>query len=200
MASYDFTWKIMMLGDAAVGKTSLTIRYISGFFLDDLKLTIGVDFYSKTTNFKDKKVIVEHTSINPNKSAHIGHLRNSCLGDTLAKSLTFLGYDVEVQNYIDDTGIQVADVVWGLLYQEKKNITEIEKIKNLDSYLWSLYSEVGRVVETDNRSKEERDRVHKRIEERARCGGPKEASEALRQGWEESQEAEVQKLLFRYRN
>ncbi|HUW91232.1 MAG TPA: Rab family GTPase [Candidatus Nanopelagicaceae bacterium] len=56
MASYDFTWKIMMLGDAAVGKTSLTIRYISGFFLDDLKLTIGVDFYSKTTNFNKKKV------------------------------------------------------------------------------------------------------------------------------------------------
>ena len=56
MANYDFTWKIMMLGDAAVGKTSLTIRYISGFFLDDLKLTIGVGFYSKTTNFNEKKV------------------------------------------------------------------------------------------------------------------------------------------------
>ena len=56
MANYDFTWKIMMLGDAAVGKTSLTLRYISGFFLEDLKLTIGVDFYSKTTNFNKKKV------------------------------------------------------------------------------------------------------------------------------------------------
>ncbi len=56
MTGYDYTWKIMMLGDAAVGKTSLTLRYISGFFLDDLKLTIGVDFYSKTTNFKEKKV------------------------------------------------------------------------------------------------------------------------------------------------
>jgi len=56
MTDYDFTFKIMMLGDASVGKTSLTIRYISGFFLEDLKLTIGVDFYSKTTNFKGKKV------------------------------------------------------------------------------------------------------------------------------------------------
>jgi len=56
MSSYDFTWKIMMLGDASVDKTSLTIRYISGFFLDDLKLTIGVDFYSKTTTFHGKKV------------------------------------------------------------------------------------------------------------------------------------------------
>jgi small GTP-binding protein len=56
MSSYDFTWKIMMLGDASVDKTSITIRYISGFFLEDLKLTIGVDFYSKTTNFRGKKV------------------------------------------------------------------------------------------------------------------------------------------------
>ncbi|MFX1409909.1 MAG: GTP-binding protein [Promethearchaeota archaeon] len=56
MTDYDFTYKILMLGDASVGKTSLTIRYISGFFLEDLKLTIGVDFYSKTTAFKDKKV------------------------------------------------------------------------------------------------------------------------------------------------
>ncbi|MFX0031885.1 MAG: Rab family GTPase [Promethearchaeota archaeon] len=56
MTDYDFTFKLMMLGDASVGKTSLTIRYISGFFLEDLKLTIGVDFYSKTTYFQQKKV------------------------------------------------------------------------------------------------------------------------------------------------
>ncbi|MFX1554190.1 MAG: Rab family GTPase [Promethearchaeota archaeon] len=56
MTQYDYTFKLLMLGDASVGKTSLTIRYISGFFQEDLKLTIGVDFYSKTTNFKDKKV------------------------------------------------------------------------------------------------------------------------------------------------
>ncbi len=56
MTDYDYTFKIMMLGDASVGKTSLTMRYISGFFMEDLKLTIGVDFYSKTTSFKNKKV------------------------------------------------------------------------------------------------------------------------------------------------
>jgi len=56
MTDYDYTFKIMMLGDASVGKTSLTMRYISGFFMEDLKLTIGVDFYSKTTAHKDKKV------------------------------------------------------------------------------------------------------------------------------------------------
>lgn len=56
MTDYDYTFKLMMLGDASVGKTSLTYRYISGFFMQDLKLTIGVDFYSKTTNFNTKKV------------------------------------------------------------------------------------------------------------------------------------------------
>ncbi|HVN30637.1 MAG TPA: arginine--tRNA ligase [Thermoanaerobaculaceae bacterium] len=67
-------------------------------------------------SLKPEKVIVEHTNINPNKAAHIGHLRNSVLGDTLVRCLRFLGHDVEVQNYIDDTGVQVADVVVGLLY------------------------------------------------------------------------------------
>lgn len=56
MTDYDYTFKLMMLGDASVGKTSLTLRYISGYFMEDLKLTIGVDFYSKTTLFNDKKV------------------------------------------------------------------------------------------------------------------------------------------------
>ena len=59
------------------------------------------------------KVLVEHTSINPNKAAHIGHLRNSILGDTLVRLLRAAGYQVDVQNYIDNTGVQVADVVVG---------------------------------------------------------------------------------------
>ncbi|HHQ48750.1 MAG TPA: arginine--tRNA ligase, partial [Acidobacteria bacterium] len=62
------------------------------------------------------KVVVEHTNINPNKAAHIGHLRNSVLGDTLVRCLLHLGHAVEVQNYVDDTGVQVADVVVGILY------------------------------------------------------------------------------------
>lgn len=62
------------------------------------------------------KTIVEHTNINPNKAAHIGHLRNSVLGDTLVRCQRHLGHEVEVQNYVDDTGVQVADVVVGLLF------------------------------------------------------------------------------------
>src|SRR5262249_7250529 len=68
------------------------------------------------------KVIVEHTAINPNKAAHIGHLRNAALGDTLVRLLRFQGHQVEVQNYIDDTGVQVADVVVGFTSLENRTI------------------------------------------------------------------------------
>ena len=71
------------------------------------------------------KVIVEHTNINPNKAAHIGHLRNSVLGDTLVRCLRFLGRRVEVQNYVDDTGVQVADVVVGFLYLPEEELAAI---------------------------------------------------------------------------
>ena len=69
------------------------------------------------------KTIVEHTAINPNKAAHVGHLRNAALGDTLCRLLRFRGAEVEVQNYIDDTGVQVADVVVGLRELEGKGST-----------------------------------------------------------------------------
>src|SRR5262245_36025299 len=77
---------------------------------------------------KDGKAIVEHTAINPNKAAHIGHLRNAALGDTLVRALRFRGTRVEVQNYIDDTGVQVADVVVGFRELEKKSLDEIRHI------------------------------------------------------------------------
>jgi arginyl-tRNA synthetase len=70
------------------------------------------------------KTIVEHTNINPNKAAHIGHLRNAVLGDVLVRCLRELGYEVEVQNYIDDTGVQVADVVVGVLYLPETELAQ----------------------------------------------------------------------------
>ncbi len=71
------------------------------------------------------KVIVEHTNINPNKAAHIGHLRNAVLGDTLVRCLRFLGEAVEVQNYVDDTGVQVADVVVGFLFLPEAELAHV---------------------------------------------------------------------------
>src|SRR4029453_17216220 len=85
------------------------------------------------------RVIVEHTSINPNKAAHIGHLRNAVLGDTLVGPLPSRGYPVGVQNYIDDTGVQVADVVVGFLHLEKKSLAEIQAMEGrFDYHCWDL--------------------------------------------------------------
>ncbi|MCP5047780.1 MAG: arginine--tRNA ligase, partial [bacterium] len=139
----------------------LNFTFKSNFILNYL-----VENLNREPESGNGKMVVEHTSINPNKSAHIGHLRNSCLGDTLVRSLRFLGYEVEVQNYLDDTGIQVSDVVWGLLYYQKKSLEEIKRIGNLASNLWYLYPEVSRLFAEDEAAKKGRDDVHKKIEEK----------------------------------
>ncbi|MBN2369151.1 MAG: arginine--tRNA ligase [Vicinamibacteria bacterium] len=90
------------------------------------------------------RVIVEHTSINPNKAAHIGHLRNAVLGDTFVRVLRHRGYTVGVQNYIDDTGVQVADIVVGFIHIERKSLDEVAAISGrFDHYCWDLYARVG---------------------------------------------------------
>src|ERR1700736_964999 len=98
------------------------------------------------------KTIVEHTAINPNKAAHIGHLRNSALGDTLVRVQRFRGVQVEVQNYIDDTGVQVADVVVGFRELEKKDLDAVRAVADatrFDFYCWDLYAQVTRWYEED---------------------------------------------------
>ncbi|MCC6590491.1 MAG: arginine--tRNA ligase [Bryobacterales bacterium] len=89
------------------------------------------------------KIIVEHTNINPNKAAHIGHLRNSVLGDTFCRMLRAAGNTVEVQNYIDNTGVQVADVVAGFHFLEKKTPAEVAELATeprFDYLCWDLYA------------------------------------------------------------
>jgi arginyl-tRNA synthetase len=98
------------------------------------------------------KILVEHSSINPNKAAHIGHLRNAILGDTFVRLLRFASREVDVQNYIDNTGVQVADVVVGFLYLEKKTKGEIESLTRkpkFDYYCWDLYARVSQWYEKD---------------------------------------------------
>lgn len=96
------------------------------------------------------KKMVEHTSINPNKAAHIGHVRNAVLGDTFVRILQAAGDRVEVQNYIDNTGVQVADVVVGFLHLEKMDLDQIKALDAslskdypFDYYCWDLYTKVG---------------------------------------------------------
>jgi len=99
-----------------------------------------------------QKTIVEHTAINPNKAAHVGHLRNAVLGDTLVRVLRFCGTPVEVQNYIDDLGVQVADVIVGFSELEQQSLESIRHIADttrFDYYCWDLYSRVTEWYEAD---------------------------------------------------
>jgi len=101
------------------------------------------------------KVVVEHTNINPNKAAHIGHLRNAAIGDTFVRILKATGRQVEVQNYIDNTGVQVADVIVGFRYLEKKSVAEVRSLiadqsVKFDYYCWDLYARVSAFYETED--------------------------------------------------
>jgi arginyl-tRNA synthetase len=120
----------------------------------------------ETSPWKEPKVILEHTNINPNKAAHIGHLRNAVLGDTFARLLRYCGERVEVQNYIDDTGVQVADVVVGFKYLEKKNLEDVQAVSGkFDYYCWDLYARVSSFYEGDPENQRFRSETLKLIEE-----------------------------------
>ncbi|HVM93670.1 MAG TPA: arginine--tRNA ligase [Terriglobales bacterium] len=109
----------------------------------------------RAANDAGGKILVEHSSINPNKAAHIGHLRNAILGDTFVRLLRFAGREVDVQNYIDNTGVQVADVVVGFMHVEKKALAEIEALAaapRFDYYCWDLYARVSRWYEEDKQN------------------------------------------------
>jgi arginyl-tRNA synthetase len=114
------------------------------------------------------KTVVEHTSVNPNKAAHIGHLRNAVLGDTFARLLRHAGRNVEVQNYIDNTGVQVADVVLGFLHLERKSLTEIRALAaapRFDYLCWDLYTRITHFLEEDKSRLALRGQTLKEIEE-----------------------------------
>src|SRR5215213_4662683 len=105
---------------------------------------------TRIDNDSKPKKMVEHTSINPNKAAHIGHVRNAVLGDTFVRILKAAGDRIEVQNYIDNTGVQVADVVVGFLHLEKMELDQIKALDasltkdyTFDYYCWDLYTKVG---------------------------------------------------------
>jgi arginyl-tRNA synthetase len=114
------------------------------------------------------KVLVEHSSINPNKAAHIGHLRNAILGDTFVRLLRFAGREVDVQNYIDNTGVQVADVVVGFLHIERKSRAQIEALAaapRFDYVCWDLYARVSHWYEEDKSNLQARAATLRSIEE-----------------------------------
>ena len=111
--------------------------------------------------------LVEHTSINPNKAAHVGHLRNAILGDTFVRLLRAAGQKVDVQNYIDNTGVQVADVVVGLMHLEGLSLSDVKALmarlketgERIDYYCWDLYARVSQWYDLDETQKQARKQV-----------------------------------------
>ena len=117
----------------------------------------------------DGKVIVEHTNINPNKAAHIGHLRNAAIGDTFVRTLRFCGNPVEVQNVIDNTGVQVADVIVGFRFIEHRSVEEVRALiddpeQKFDYYCWDLYARTSSFYETEDPEHVRRTQTLKEIE------------------------------------
>ena len=129
----------------------LNIKIDRGF----LAAQLAADF-KPHSEIPGGKILVEHTSINPNKAAHIGHLRNAILGDTFVRLLRYAGAEVDIQNYIDNTGVQVADVVVGFTHLEKKSRAEIEALTRqprFDYYCWDLYARVSQWYEANKENK-----------------------------------------------
>ena len=165
--AFDFIDRIDIAGPGY-----LNVFYKRGkFFKDNLdKEPIP---QSSTAAGKQPKVCVEHTSVNPNKAAHIGHVRNAVLGDTFHRILKANGKNVEVQYYIDNTGVQVADVAVGFMYLENKGLSEIKALDEeltaagdtFDFYCWDLYAKVGQHYQTNEELREKRSEVLHLVEE-----------------------------------
>jgi arginyl-tRNA synthetase len=121
---------------------------------------------TQTFRPEEKKIIIEHTNINPNKAAHVGHLRNAVLGDTLGKCLKYKKENVEIQNYIDDTGIQVVDVTFGFMDMEKKTLEDIQRIDGkFDYYCWDLYTRVSSYLQEHPETQSRKSEILQKIEE-----------------------------------
>ena len=134
---------------------------------DELAAAVVAD-QKPDTDAPHGKILVEHSSINPNKAAHIGHLRNAILGDTFVRLLRYAGREVDVQNYIDNTGVQVADVVVGFLELEKKSRTDIEELARqprFDYYCWDLYARVSQWYGQDKQNLQARARTLHALEQ-----------------------------------
>ncbi|HEU5251319.1 MAG TPA: arginine--tRNA ligase [Thermoanaerobaculia bacterium] len=148
------------------------------FFLDRGRLVESMLAEEPAPPERAGKIVVEHTNINPNKAAHIGHLRNAALGDVLARTLTFLGHRVEVQNYLDDTGVQVADVVAGL--QHGNGVRSADDVRRAAkggplpdgashprglAYLcWDVYADIAKLYEENEEARNWRTEVLHAIE------------------------------------
>ncbi len=140
----------------------INFRLTDLFYLRFLNQIIKNQGYGEITVPEKKKIIIEHTSVNPNKALHVGHARNVILGDTLYRLFKRLGHQVTVLNYIDDTGVQVADLIVGFKYLGYP----LESDEKYDHYCGDVvYVNANKAIEESEELKRKRSEVLKDLEE-----------------------------------
>lgn len=164
LESFDFVEKVSIAGPGYIN----VFYHRASFIASHSKRPAVADLPAERD-----KICVEHTSVNPNKAAHIGHVRNSVLGDSFVRILRAAGHTVEIQNYIDNTGVQVADVVVGFIHLEGMDLDAIKALdsrlseegRSFDYYCWDLYTKVGVEYQLNEFLKEKRSETLHLIEE-----------------------------------
>lgn len=165
--------KQVLEADEAVARVEVAGAGYLNLFYDRARLLAGLSSSTPQAAAADTpKRMVEHTSVNPNKAAHIGHLRNSVLGDTFVRILRANGERVEVHNYIDNTGVQVADVIVGFKHLEGMSLEDVRALDAslkdeypFDYYCWDLYARVGLFYRGgDPDAGEDKERLKLRVE------------------------------------
>jgi len=143
-------------------------EYVKSFEIKNSYLNIFInwfklirDFEIKVPKIKIGKILIEHTSANPNKALHIGHIRNACIGDSLYRFFKILGNEVYVANYIDDTGSQMAELILAF----KKLNYPIQVNEKFDKYCSKIYTEINKLIENDESLKKEKERIVKELED-----------------------------------
>jgi len=156
------------------------------FFINKTKLAeLAIkNVFEEKEGGKKEKVILEHTSANPNGPLHVGRARNPIIGDTLARIFRWSGYDVETQFYVDDMGKQVAILLWGL-----KNIDMEVEEKKEDHRLVAFYQKAYEMMEKDEKVKEEIGQIIKKCED-----GDEKTLEEMKSAYEKALEGILESL------
>jgi arginyl-tRNA synthetase len=154
------TWVKEYFRDVIVAKPG----FVNFFMKSDYLLGLLQVYTEKLTSVENKKekIVLEHTNVNPNKAMHIGHLRNAILGDTIKRVLQRSGFKTEVQYYVDDTGVQVADTFLGL---QELNLKQ-NKDEKYDHFCWRVYTAINKEYEKNDALKEKRTLILHELEDR----------------------------------
>jgi arginyl-tRNA synthetase len=165
--------RIIAAIDASKLEVLKNVENVNGFInfrFDPVKYSVRVlnEALSKRGDYgrfpvAGRKILIEHTNSNPNKALHVGTLRNAVIGDVLARLLRFLGHEVMVVNYIDDSGSQVAD---NILAHYFMNVPlEPPEGTGFDEYSGRVYAEYSEKIQKDEELRRMRSEIIRRIEE-----------------------------------